>query len=66
MVALAGSVAGLGLAAGLTRVLAGMLYGAPPSEMTTLVGVVGAVFAVASVASLRAARLEFTEILQDG
>jgi hypothetical protein len=28
--------------------------------------VVGAVFAVAPVASLRAARLEFTEILQDG
>lgn len=68
-VASLGSLAGLALAAGFTRALAGMLYGVSPSDALTLGAVVGLVLAVAAVASLapaiRAARLDPLRVLRD-
>ncbi len=68
-VAALGSLGGLALAIGFTRVLAGMLYGVSPSDATTLAGVVALVLAVAAAASLapaiRAARVEPTRVLRD-
>jgi len=68
-VASLGSLAGLALAAGFTRALAGMLYGVSPSDALTLAAVVGLVLAVAGVASLapaiRAARLDPLRVLRD-
>jgi len=68
-VTLLGCIAGLGLAAALTRLLAGMLYGVSPSDGTTLLGVILMVLALAAIASLvpafRAARVEPMRVLRD-
>ena len=68
-VSLLGCIAGLGLAAALTHLLAGMLYGVSPSDATTLFGVIVLVIAVAAIASLvpaiRAARVEPMQVLRD-
>jgi len=68
-VSLLGCAAGLGLAAALTRLIAGMLYGVSPSDAPTLSGVILLVIAVAAVASLvpaiRAARVEPMQVLRD-
>jgi len=68
-VTLLGCLAGLGLAAALTRLLAGMLYGVSPSDGTTLLGVILMVVALAAIASLapafRAARVEPMRVLRE-
>jgi putative ABC transport system permease protein len=68
-VTLLGCIAGLGLAAALTRLLAGMLYGVSPSDATTLLGVIVMVVVLAAIASLvpafRAARVEPMQVLRD-
>jgi putative ABC transport system permease protein len=68
-VAVAGCVAGLLLAAGFTRQLAGMLYGVSPTDAATAAGVVGIVLVVAVMASLipaiRAARVEPMQALRE-
>jgi putative ABC transport system permease protein len=68
-VSLIGCVAGLGLAAAFTRVLAGMLFGVSPWDAITMTGVIGLVMAVSIVASLlpaaRAASLEPMRVLRE-
>ena len=68
-VSLLGCVAGLGLAAAFTRVLAGMLFGVSPWDAITMTGVIALVIAVSMVASLlpaaRAARVEPMQALRD-
>jgi putative ABC transport system permease protein len=68
-VALLGCVAGLGLAAAFTKVLAGMLFGVSPWDAITLTGVIVLVIAVSIVASLlpaaRAARVEPMQVLRE-
>jgi putative ABC transport system permease protein len=68
-VTLLGCIAGLGLGAALTRLLAGMLYGVSPSDATTLLGVILMVVALAAIASLvpafRAARVEPMQVLRE-
>ena len=68
-VAVVGCVAGLALAAGLARLLAGMLYGVSPSDAGTLSAVIFAVLVVAVAASLapaiRAARVEPMQVLRE-
>jgi putative ABC transport system permease protein len=68
-VALAGCTVGLGLAAALRKLLAGMLYGVTASDVPTLAGVVLIVLAVASVASIipaiRAALVDPMQVLRD-
>jgi putative ABC transport system permease protein len=64
-----GSIAGLGLAFMLTRLLAGMLYGVSPSDPETLCAVVLIMFGVAALASLipsiRAARVDPIVVLRE-
>jgi len=68
-VAALGCAAGLVLAAGFTRLLAGMLFGVTPTDAATLAGVVAAVLAVSVVASLlpalRAAWVEPMRVLRE-
>ena len=68
-VTLIGCAAGLVLAAGLSRLLAGMLYGISLFDPVTYGGVVGLTLLVAAVASLvpalRASRVEPTEVLRE-
>jgi putative ABC transport system permease protein len=68
-VALIGCVAGLGLAAAFTKVLAGMLFGVSPWDAITMSGVVALVIAVSMIASLlpaaRAARVEPMQVLRN-
>ncbi len=68
-VSVAGCLAGLGLAAVFTRLLAGMLFGVSAWDSPTLAGVVTLVIAVSVIASLlpaiRAARLEPMQVLRD-
>ncbi|MEO6804742.1 MAG: ABC transporter permease [Edaphobacter sp.] len=68
-VALIGCVAGLVLAAGLSRLLAGMLYGVSALDPATYVIVLLLTLLVATIASLvpavRAARVEPTEVLRE-
>lgn len=68
-VSLLGCVAGLGLAAAFTRVLAGMLFGVSPWDGVTMSGVIALVVAVSSLASLlpaaRAARVDPMEVLRE-
>jgi predicted lysophospholipase L1 biosynthesis ABC-type transport system permease subunit len=68
-VSLLGCVAGLGLAAAFTRVLARMLFGVSPWDVITMSGVIALVIAVSTAASLlpaaRAARVEPMEVLRD-
>ena len=68
-VSLLGCIAGLALAAGFTRVLAGMLFGVSPSDAITMTGVVALVVAVSIAASLapaaRAAHVEPMRVLRD-
>ncbi len=64
-----GSIAGLGLAFALTRLLAGMLYGVSPFDPETLFAVVLIMFGVAALASLipsiRAARVDPVVVLRE-
>jgi putative ABC transport system permease protein len=64
-----GCAVGLGIAAALRRLLAGMLYGVSPSDAPTLSGVVLIVLTVAAVASIvpaiRAARVDPMQVLRD-
>jgi putative ABC transport system permease protein len=68
-VALAGSVAGWALAVSFTRVLAGMLYGVSPTDLTTLASVVVGVLIVAAAASFipsfRASRVDPMQVLRE-
>src|SRR6266700_772245 len=68
-VSLLGCLAGLALATACTRLLAGMLYGVSPSDVTTLSAVVLLVLVVATVASLapaiRAASVEPMQVLRE-
>ncbi len=68
-VSVIGCVAGLAMAAGFTRLLAGMLYGVSPWDPVTMTGVIGLVLAVSIGASLlpaiRAARVEPMRVLRD-
>jgi putative ABC transport system permease protein len=68
-VTLLGSLAGIGLAAGFTRLLAGMLFGVSPWDTTTLAGVITIMVGVAVCASLipsvRASRLEPMQVLRE-
>jgi ABC-type antimicrobial peptide transport system permease subunit len=68
-ISILGCIAGLGLAAGFTRMLSGMLYGVSPTDATTLLGVILLVIAVAAIASLapsiRAARVEPMQVLRE-
>jgi putative ABC transport system permease protein len=68
-VSLLGCLAGLGLAAASTRLLAGMLFGVSASDSLTLAGVVAIVMAVSLAASLipalRASRVEPMQVLRD-
>jgi putative ABC transport system permease protein len=68
-VSLLGCVAGLGLAAAFTRVLARMLFGVSPWDVTTMSGVITLVVTVSTAASLlpaaRAARVEPMKVLRD-
>jgi len=68
-VSLLGCVAGLGLAAAFTRVLARVLFGVSPWDMITMSGVIALVIAVSTAASLlpaaRAARVEPMQVLRD-
>jgi putative ABC transport system permease protein len=67
-VALLGCAAGLGLAAGFTKVLARMLFGVSPWDAITMAGVVALVMAVSMAASVlpaaRAARVEPMRVLR--
>jgi len=69
VVCIAGCIAGWTLAAASTRLLAGLLYGVSPSDVTTLTSVVLLVLVVAAVASLapaiRAARVEPMKVLRE-
>jgi hypothetical protein len=69
VVAVAGCVAGIALAASLTRLLAGMLFGVSPWDPLTLSMVVALMLAVTGVASLlpatRAAQVEPMQVLRD-
>ncbi|HWG19215.1 MAG TPA: ABC transporter permease [Terracidiphilus sp.] len=64
-----GCVVGLALGMGLSRLLAGMLYGVTALDPLTYVGVLGLVLLVASLASLapavRAARVEPVKVLRE-
>lgn len=64
-----GCVAGWGLAAASSHLLADMLYGVSPNDLTTLLGVVVLVLLVAAAASLmpaiRAAHLEPMQVLRE-
>jgi putative ABC transport system permease protein len=68
-VTLIGCGVGLVLAAGLSRLLAGMLYGISVFDPVTYAGVVALTLLVAAVASLvpalRASRVEPTEVLRE-
>jgi ABC-type antimicrobial peptide transport system permease subunit len=68
-VSLLGCVAGLGLAAAFTRVLAGMLFGVSPWDAINLAGVIALVIVVSIAASLlpavRAARVEPMQVLRE-
>jgi putative ABC transport system permease protein len=68
-VALLGCAVGLGFAAALRRLLAGMLYGVSTSDVPTLFGVVLIVLGIASVASIipaiRAARVDPMQVLRE-
>jgi ABC-type antimicrobial peptide transport system permease subunit len=68
-VSLLGCVAGLGLAAAFTRLLARMLFGVSPWDVITMSAVISLVVAVSTAASLlpaaRAARVEPMEVLRD-
>lgn len=68
-VSVIGCVVGLCLAAGFTRLLAGMLYGVSPSDAITFIGVIVMMLGVAIAASLlpaiRAARLDPMQVLRD-
>lgn len=68
-VTLIGCIVGWGLAASSARILAGMLYGVTPSDVTTLASVVFLVLMVAAIASLapamRAARLDPMQVLRE-
>jgi putative ABC transport system permease protein len=69
-ITLAGCVAGLLLALGVSRLLMGMLYGISMFDPLTYAGVLLLTFIVAAAASLipsvRAARVEPTEVLREG
>ena len=68
-VSIVGCVAGVALAAGFARVLAGMLYGVSTSDPATLSTVVLIMLGVAAIASLlpaiRAARVEPMQVLRE-
>jgi predicted permease len=68
-VSLLGCVAGLGLAAAFTKVLAGMLFGVSPWDAITMAGVVALVIVVSVAASLlpavRAARVQPIQVLRE-
>jgi putative ABC transport system permease protein len=68
-VTLLGCLAGIGLAAGFTRLLAGMLFGVSPWDAATLAGVLTIMLGVAACASLvpsvRASRLEPMQVLRE-
>jgi len=68
-VSLIGCVAGLGLAAVFTKLLASMLFGVSPWDAITMTGVVVLVIVVSVLASLlpavRAARVEPMQVLRD-
>jgi putative ABC transport system permease protein len=68
-ISILGCVVGLGLAIGFSRVLAEMLYGVSPSDLTTLIAVSGLILTVAVISSLvpafRAAQLEPMRVLRD-
>jgi putative ABC transport system permease protein len=68
-VALIGCVVGLGLAAGFTRAMAGVLFGISPWDLRTWAGVIAIMLAVAVIASLlpsvRASRLDPMHALRD-
>jgi len=68
-VALLGCAGGLLLGAAFARLLAGMLYGVSPSDLTTLSGVVLVILIVAAGASLvpaiRAAHVEPMQVLRE-
>jgi putative ABC transport system permease protein len=68
-VCLAGCVTGFALAAASSRVLAGLLYGVSPTDLSTLSAVVLLVLLVAAAASfvpaVRAARVEPMQVLRD-
>jgi putative ABC transport system permease protein len=68
-VSLLGCVAGLGLAAAFTKVLARMLFGVSPWDVVTMSGVIALVIAVSTAASFlpaaRAAKVEPMQVLRD-
>jgi putative ABC transport system permease protein len=68
-VSLLGCLAGLGLAAAFTRVIATMLFGVSPWDVITITGVIALVIAVSTAASLlpaaRAAKIEPMRVLRD-
>ena len=68
-VSLLGCVAGLGLAAAFTKVLAGMLFGVSPWDAITMTGVTALVIAVSIAASLlpstRAGKVEPMQVLRE-
>ncbi len=68
-VSLLGCLAGLGLAAAFTRLLATMLFGVSPWDVITMTGVIALVIAVSTAASLlpaaRAAKIEPMRVLRD-
>src|SRR6185312_8508534 len=68
-VAILGSIAGLCLAAAITRVLARMLYGVSPTDALTFTGVAALLIAVAATASFvpaaRAARIDPMRVLRE-
>jgi putative ABC transport system permease protein len=68
-VAILGSIAGLCLAAGVTRVLARMLYGVSPTDTVTFVGVAAVLLFVAALAcfvpAARAARIDPMQVLRE-
>jgi putative ABC transport system permease protein len=68
-VSVIGCLAGWGVSAASNRVLAGMLYGISPSDLTTLSSVILLVLFVATVASLlpaiRAARVDPMQVLRE-
>lgn len=68
-VAILGSIAGLCLAATVTRVLARMLYGISPTDATTFIAVAAVLLFVAALASFipaaRAARIDPMQVLRE-
>ena len=68
-VSLLGCVAGLGLAAVFTKLLAGMLFGVSPWDAITMAAVTALVIGVSIAASLlpavRAARVEPMQVLRE-